>query len=254
MSDKPIKKRKKRNPKYESNEDRIRARNKTKSRSYHKCKPKRKVKTLYGSFNDRYRAGLFNYLILKNFHAMVTLTHKCCVTLKQHETLVNCKLKLLVDKGFISGFFKVNEFKDGRYHSHILVEDAGVAKDLAGVFKRWWKEYGNADYKRIKSELDKRRAVDYCLKQLQPESRRHSIQELIDTWDYYQIPVPIVNVDLFRNEAFLASVRQERDYIYKRPAGSFILPQMTLIEAFNRIQTKMDARQRTENKLMAIYI
>ncbi|QEC77824.1 hypothetical protein [Mucilaginibacter ginsenosidivorax] len=253
MSAIEIKKRKKRKPKYPTETERVNAVRASKVRCNKKKKPKAMIKPLYGNFNDRYRSGLFKYLILKNFHAMVTLTHKSRTTLKQHEVLINRKLKLMVGKGFISCFFKVNEYKDNKYHCHILVEDAAVAKDLAGVFKRWWKENGNCDYKRIKSELDKGKAVNYCLKQLQPESRKHSIQELIDTWDYYQIPEPVVQVDLFRNPDFLAYIRRSKDYEYKRPAGSLIIPGMTLNEAFNRIQAKMDKRITPQNKLVAIY-
>jgi len=249
-----MKTKKKREKKHNTENDRINAIRKSKVKSNQKCNPvKFKIIPLYGKFNDRYRSGLFNYLITKNFHSMITLTHNHKISLIRHEAIINRILKLISSKGYICCYFKVNELDNGNYHSHILVEDAGVVKSLTGIFKRNWKDYGFVDLKRIVSDSDKCKAVDYCLKQLKPEDRRHVIQELIDTWDYFQISTPKIEVNLFRNEAFLASIMKERDYHYKRPAGSLLIAEMTSEEAFCRIQAKMDNLKVPQKNLVAIY-
>jgi len=246
---------KKRSGKYKNDNERITGRRKTRRKSHHKCKPKKSnVKSLYGNFNDRYRSGLFRFLITKDYYFFITLTHKGKVTLNQHETIVNKILQKIRGKGYVNFYFKVNEWDYINYHSHILVEGTDKVKDIVGVFKRYWKEYGNADISRLETLPDKYKATDYCLKQLKPLDRRHTIQELIDTWDYYEAPLPVIEADIFRNEAFLASVWHERDYIYQRPAGSLLIPGMTLNEAFSRIQAKMDNQNVSPKNLVAIYI
>jgi hypothetical protein len=87
---------KNRKGKYDNDVDRVNAINRNKLKSYHKCKPvKSKVKLLYGNFNDRYRSGLFRYLITKDYYVMVTFTHKGKVTKQQTTSFLKADTYLI---------------------------------------------------------------------------------------------------------------------------------------------------------------
>ncbi len=213
---------KKRNSKYKTSIERQDGKRKRNRESYHRRKVLKQVKPDFTDVNFNYDAVYQKRMFLglkdNEYHVMVTLTNHDLVTMRKHNSNVTRFMDWLKKRGYVGNNFKINEKSGGNYHSHILLQLNVTVRSITGIIKRYWNEiYGYVDVLKIVGQPMKERVIKYMLKQLKPTSCCHGKQELIDTWELCPEPVVVEpQPDLFKNEAFLASVGMKKDVRCRR--------------------------------------
>ncbi|MDN5289641.1 MAG: hypothetical protein JWR38_5920 [Mucilaginibacter sp.] len=236
---------KNRNSKYKTPVEKKDGKRKRNRESYHRRKVLKKVKPnlndVTNDFDKVYKNRMFLGLRYNNYHVMVTLTNHDLITVWKHDNNVTRLLIWLEQRGFINQSFKVNEHDGSNYHSHILMEINISLRSLKGKIKKYWQEkYGFVDVLTINSQAMKERVIRYCLKQLNPTSRSNKTQELIDTWDLRPVAnVPAPKWDLFKDEAFLASVHREKDKPYRKLSRVIMFDPVPLKQVKRKIKRQL---------------